>query len=264
MAKLRNSDLRKRKKEDLFVEGYFVPSASEVASGIDAAQNSIEIYGEDDPLTETTVNNGTLNVTLYEKTGDVTLQSLLTNQDPSQTGNRQFYYNEVTAVAAWVNVKNSDNTSYIKSMLFNNWVPTPGLPQGGAGEKSQRAYSGQCGIPKEFNQPIVSERLDISSGNATLAYGPWAVPNSSPAVYALKVLAINDSSGFKTQEVAVSASMVLANKTVSKSVIEAALDTAIFSTATKAFVLYLVDNAVVTGVYPSFAPSLANGGKLRT
>ena len=263
MAKLKNDDLRKRKKEDLFVEGYYIPSASDVTSGIDAAQNSIDVYGEDDPLTETTVNNGTLNVTLYEKTGDITLQSLLTNQDPGATGNHQFYYNEVTSVGAWINVKDKDNTKYVRSMFFNNWVPTPGLPQGGAGEKSQRAYSGQCGIPKEFDQPIVSERVTLT-GSPALQYGPWAVPGSSPAVYAIKILAIDDTSSWKTQEVKVSATMVLADKSVSKTAIEAALDAAIFSAATQAFILYLADNAVVTGVYPSFAPNAANGGKLRT
>ena len=170
----------------------------------------------------------------------------------------------MTSVGAWINVKDKENTKYIKSMFFNNWVPTPGLPQGGAGEKSQRAYSGQSGIPKEFDQPLVSERVDISSANGTLTYGPWNIPGSSPAVYAVKVLAINDTSGWKTQEVKVSSTMVLANKTVSKSVIEAALDTAVFATATKAFVLYLADNAVVTGVYPSFAHNDRNGGKNRT
>lgn len=264
MAKLKNDDLRKRKKEDLFVEGYYIASASDVTSSIDAAQASIEIYGEDDPLTSTTVNNGTLNVTLYDKSGDITLQSLLTNQDPGATGsNKQFYYSDVTPVGAWINIKDKDNTKYVSSMFFNNWVPTPGMPQGGAGEKAQRAFSGQCGIPKEFTQPLVSERITLS-GSPALMYGPWAVPGSSPAVYAVKILAIDDTSTWKTQEVKVSSTMVLANKSVSKTAIEAGLDAAIFATATKAFILYLTDNAVNTGVYPSFCASAGNGGKLRS
>lgn len=264
MAKLKADELRKRLKEDVFVEGYFIATASELTPGIDSTQESIDVMGQDDPVTSMTIDNGTLALTTQDKRGDYILQNLLTNQDPGATGNKKFYYNEVTPVTAWANLKNSANSAYVQSFFYNQWLPTPGLPTGAAGDKATRSFSGQCAIPQEFNQPIMSERLTIAAGaTGQLTKAVVLIPGTTD-IFAIKILAINDTTTWRTQEVTVSAAMVSTAGVVTANAIIAALDTTIFSTITKAFVIYLVDQTVVTGVYPTLQDSLLNDGKLRT
>ena len=269
MAKLKADELRKRLKEDVFVDGYFIATASELTPGIDSTQESIDVMGQDDPVTSMTIDNGTLSMTVQDKRGDYNLQCLLTNQDPGATGSKKFYYNEVTPVTVWANLKDATNTKYVQSFFYNQWLPTPGLPTGAAGDKSTRAFSGQCAIPQEFNQPILSECLALAA-NATGSLGKLValIPGTTD-IYAIKILAINDTSGYKTQEVTVSAAMVSSTGVVTANAVIAALDTTIFATTTKIFVIYLVDSGAgggtpVTGVYPTLQDTLTGDGKMRS
>ena len=92
MAKLKADELRKRLKEDVFIEGYFIATASELTPGIDSTQESIDVMGQDNTVTSMTIDNGTLSLTVQDKRGDYILQCLLTNQDPGATGSKKFYY----------------------------------------------------------------------------------------------------------------------------------------------------------------------------
>ena len=266
MAKLKADELRKRLKEDVFVDGYFIATASELTPGIDSTQESIDVMGQDDPVTSMTIDNGTLSMTVQDKRGDYNLQCLLTNQDPGATGSKKFYYNEVTPVTVWANLKDATNTKYVQSFFYNQWLPTPGLPTGAAGDKSTRAFSGQCAIPQEFNQPILSECLTLAAGaTGQLTKVPILIPGTTD-IYAVKVLAIDDTGGYRTQEVTVSAGMVSSTGVVTANAVIAGLDTSIFGSAdlTKVFVIYLVDQTVATGIYPTLTDSLVGDGKLRS
>ena len=61
-----SSDLVKRKKEIVFVEGYFVDCANELTGGVDATQDVIHIYGDDDPILDFVTNNSTLTLAVYD------------------------------------------------------------------------------------------------------------------------------------------------------------------------------------------------------
>ena len=44
------SDLQRRKKECVFVEGYEIDCATEVTGTTDATQDVLHVYGDDDPI----------------------------------------------------------------------------------------------------------------------------------------------------------------------------------------------------------------------
>lgn len=213
MGKFSAGDLRKRKKEALFVYGYPINNASEITPGIDVTQNKIHIYGEDDPVLDNIVENGTLNIAVQDNTSDRILQSLLTLQDPGATGNKAFNYTNINPVNAWVNIKNDANTQYVGSLLFTGWTPTPGMPTGGADEKTTRTYSGQCGIPKEYNIPITGKKtgtLTLTGGNyeGTFTYTGAAaadIPDVPGATSGTKAIQCFGIAGDTIEEVTVTA-----------------------------------------------------------
>lgn len=257
-AKLTASDLRKRKKEDLFIYGYPVQNASDLTSSVDVTQNKIDIYGEDDPITENTVNNGTLNVTIYEK-NDWTIQALLTGQNPASGASaaQRYYYDIVNSLCSWVNIKNSANAQYVGSILYDGWTPTPGTPTGGAGEKATRNYSGQCSIPKEFNRPISALKGAATSGASEWvctaitysgsASGDILADPSAAGVKALKCFTVSGTG--QIVEVKVSSGTLTYSAGWIIHVPNA--DTSLLSTDTGAYLYVVVLFDPTKGVYPT-------------
>jgi len=216
------SDLVKRKKEIVFVEGYFIDCANELTGAIDATQDVIHIFGDDDPILDVSVNNATVTLQVYDKVSNNTILDVLQQDDPDDANNKQYNWNNIFQTTVWANRINTANTQYTRSVIFKNWLPVPGLNTGDTNAKGTRSLAGNAEPAKEFTQPIMGSKIRLASGASgyvgTLAYTPLQVPDES--VYALRVVAIQETrsgthiSTFNTEEVAITASMVAANKTV--------------------------------------------------
>lgn len=255
-----SSDLIKRKKEIVFVEGYFIDCANELTGAVDATQEVIHIYGDDDPILDVTTNNSTLTLQVYDKASNNALFDALQQDDPSDTTAKQYNWNNVTQSTVWANRINAANTQYTRSVIYKNWIPIPALPTGDAAARGTRSFAGNSEVAKEFSQPIIGQKIRLSSGasgyTGTLAYVPVQVPDES--VYALRVVAIEEArtgthiSTFNTEELAITVSMV----TVAKAVV-IPQTSLVGNLANKgpqyAYVNYLYDKTL--GVYPTFTGS---------
>lgn len=251
------SDLVKRKKEVVFVEGYFIDCATELTGAVDAAQDVAHVYGSDDPILDTNVNNSTLTLTIYDKKENNILLDALQQNDPDDASNKQYNWNNVYEVSVWANRKNKAGTEYTRSVFFKNWLPVPGLTTGDANAKGTRSLAGNSETVKEFNQPIVGSKIRLTSGAGgyvgTLAYTPLQVPDES--VYAMRVVAIEEGrSGthinkFNTEDLEITASMVVVGKTVTIK----QSDLNIVDGPNYAYVNYLYDNSL--GVHPTLTGS---------
>jgi len=260
MGKVLASDLIKRKKEIVFVEGYFIDCANELSGAVDATQDVIHIYGDDNPILDTTANNSTLTLQVYDKAANNSLFDVLQQEDPDDTSAKQYNWNNVTQATVWANRINSANTQYTRSVLYKNWIPVPALPTGDASARGTRSFAGNSEVAKEFTQPIVGQKIALVSGasgyTGTIAYVPVQVPDES--VYALRVVAIEEArtgtkiNTFNTEELTITASMVAANKTVT--IPQGSLVGALANKGPQyAYVNYLYDKTL--GVYPALTGS---------
>ena len=260
MCPVLSSDLIRRKKEIIFVEGYFIDCANELTGGIDATQDVIHIYGDDDPILDLTVNNATLTLQVYDKSANNTLLDVLQQDDPNDTSAKQYNWNNITQSTVWANRINSANTQYVRSVLYKNWIPVPGMTAGDASARGTRSFAGNAEAVKEFTQPILGQKVRLSSGasgyTGTLAYAPVQVPDET--VYALRVVAIEEArtgthiDTFNTEELTISASMVTAAKAVVIKTTDL-VGNLINKGPQYAYVNYLYDKTL--GVYPTLTGS---------
>lgn len=255
-----SSDLVKRKKEIVFVEGYFIDCANELTGGVDATQDVIHIYGDDDPILDITTNNSTLTLNVYDKASNNALLDALQQDDPDDTAAKQYNWNNVIQASVWANRINAANTQYTRSILYKNWIPVPGMTAGDASARGTRSFAGNSEVAKEFTQPMLGQKIRLSSGasgyTGTLAYAPVQVPDES--VFALRVVAIEEArtgthiSTFNTEELTITASMI----TVGKAVVipQTALVGNLLNKGPQyAYVNYLYDKTL--GVYPTLTGS---------
>lgn len=244
----------------MFVEGYFIDCANELTGAVDATQDVIHIYGDDDPILDATINNSTLTLQVYDKASNNNLLDVLQQDDPSDTANKQYNWNNVTQASVWANRINSANTQYTRSIIYKNWLPVPGMTAGDTAARGTRSFAGNAEVAKEFTQPIMGQKVRLTSGasgyTGTIAYTPLVVPDET--VYALRVVAIEEArSGthittFNTEDLTITVSMVTAAKAVV--IPQTAL---VGNLANKgpqyAYVNYLYDKS--TGVYPTITGS---------
>jgi len=260
MSAVLSSDLCRRKKEIVFVEGYFIDCANELTGAVDATQDVIHIYGDDDPILDTTVNNSTLTLAVYDKSSNNALLDVLQQDDPNDTSSKQYNWNNVTQATVWANRINSANTQYTRSVIYKNWIPVPALPTGDASARGTRSFAGNAEVAKEFTQPIVGQKIRLSSGasgyTGTIAYAPVQVPDEN--VYALRVVAIEEKrtgthiDTFNTEELTITASMVTAAKAVV--IPQTSLVGELVNKGPQyAYVNYLYDKSL--GVYPTLTGS---------
>ena len=255
-----SSDLVKRKKEIAFVEGYFIDCANELTGGVDATQDVIHIYGDDDPILDITTNNSTLTLNVYDKASNNAILDALQQDDPDDTTAKQYNWNSVVQATVWANRINAANTQYTRSIIYKNWIPVPGLTAGDAAARGTRSFAGNSEVAKEFTQPIVGQKIHLTSGasgyTGTIAYTPVQVPDET--VYALRVVAIEEKrtgahiSTFNTEELTITASMVTSAKAVV--IPQTALVGNLSSKGPQyAYVNYLYDKTL--GVYPTITGS---------
>jgi hypothetical protein len=134
------------------------------------------------------------------------------------------------------------------------------MSAGDANAKGTRTFAGNCDAPREFNQPIVGEKLKLTTGasgttwTTTLSNTPLNVdPSSSTALYAIRVVAINEQrSGLvitdvEQEDLVIDATMV----TTGKAVTVTSSDLSILTWATHVYVNYLYNKT--SGVHSAIA-----------
>ena len=250
MAVKPTTDLSLRRKEVVFVEGYMIEVAKELAPSLNTTDLVDDVYGSDNPLTQTIVDNASLSVTVLERKDNNKILDVLTGQDPDATGVKEYFCDDARAVAVWVNKKNSANTAYERSFFYNNWTPAIPLSAGGPKERGTRVLNGLCDKPLEFeNAGILSEKVILSGTwaggifSGTIGNTPVAVPKTG--FNAIRVLACSGTgSSMVFEEVTVTAAMVNSAKwiTIPNSA------TTTVKGPTSAFINYLTTS---TGIYPS-------------
>lgn len=259
-----SSDLVRRKKEYVFVEGYFVDCANELTGAIDATQEVIHIYGQDDPILDINVNSSTLTLTAYDKKDNNVLLDALQRIDPDDTSIKMYNWENIYPTTVWANRMNTTNTQYTRSVFYKNWLPVPGLATGDPNAKGTRSLAGNSEPALEFSEPIFGEKINLVSGSSpaknyagTITHTPLAIPGSNPTKYAIRVVAIRDLRTFGTnnittyeeEEMTIDSSMVANDKSVTIDF----TDMNILDGPSHAYVNYLYSKDV--GVYPTITPS---------
>lgn len=254
------SKFRRRKKEDIFCEGYFIDHATVFLPGVDKTDETSHIFGFDDPVVDVTYNQGTCQITVLDKFTTNTILDLCTGNDPGVTAVRQYNSNDMISVTVWANVKDLKNTQYVKSIYVDGWAPGLPLPAGDPNAKAEISITGNSSIPRQFQGAwIKGKKLASSAGAAPLGDTPVAVPNETN-IYAVGIKAINQVVGppaqFLTETIVPTAAMVSSTGDVTTTAVFAACVE--LKAITHTYVYYLQTGA---GVYPASAQT---SGKLRT
>ena len=264
------SELVKRKKEHVFAEGYEIDVANELTGGISATEEVIHIYGDDDPIIDITVDNATLTINVYDKKENNRLLEALQRIDPDTATDFIYKWDNVYSTTIWANRYNATNTEYIRSVIYQDWLPVSGQPTGDASARGTRSFAGNAKIPREYKHPILGEKVTLTTGangtswTAQLAKAtPRAVPSetlepgtTAVTLYAIRVVVINEQrSGttlthFDAENLTIDAAMVSSSGAVA---IDGANDISALSWGTHVYVNYLYDGN--TGVYPAIKPN---------
>ena len=263
------SELVKRKKEHVFAEGYEIDVANELTGGIAASEEVIHVYGDDDPIIDITVDNATLTINVYDKKENNRLLEALQRIDPGTAIDFVYKWDNVYSTTIWANRYNATNTEYIRSVVYQDWLPVPGMTSGDASARGTRSFAGNAKIPREYKHPILGEKVALTTGasgtswTAQLAKAtPRAVPSetlepgtASVTLYAIRVVAVNEQrdgtslTHFDAENLTIDAEMVSSSGAIA---IDGTDDISVLDWATHVYVNYLY--TANTGVYPSIKP----------
>lgn len=244
---------RRRKKEQIFVDGYYIDHANDVMPGVDRNDEVFHLFGKDTVETDVQHNNGTLTIGVLDKYENNIILDLITGQDPTLTTPRQYRIQDLTSVHVWANVKDAKDTRYVKSWLCPGWSPGMPYPSGDPNAKAQVTISGNAGLPRQFQGAWIKSKKVLTGGS--LGDTPVVVPGEA-GVYAVAIKALKTISGvFEQEEVqTVSAAMMNSAGTITHTEINAQLSTQMVP-YDALFILYLQTG---TGIYPAVVM-----GKLR-
>jgi len=223
MSNLTASDTFKRKKLVPFVCGYELEGCSVFNGGIASTESVDHYFGQDSPTTENSVDNATLTITLKENVTNNVILNAVTWQDPDDTSVKKYVFDEILNTTAWGNRLNRAKTSYSQSVIYKQWLPTPGLTEGAPNEKGTRTFAGNAAEAQEFSVPIIGEKIAVTSGasgwTGTLTKAiPIIVPGT--LLYALEVHAIEEArngsalTSIEMDNLEVTAAMVKVDQTV--------------------------------------------------
>jgi len=144
---------RRRKKEDVFVEGYFIDHANISTPDINKTDETFHLYGKDSPETDVQHNFGTLTLGVLDKYTNNAILDLITAQDPADTAPHRYQVDDLTSVHVWANVKDTKNTKYVKSWFMGGWSPGLPMPSGNPEAKAEVQIAGNGHLPYEFPAP---------------------------------------------------------------------------------------------------------------
>lgn len=245
---------RRRKKEDIFVDGYFIDHANDVVPGLDRADETFHLFGKDSPETDVQSNYGTLQLAVLDKYTNNALLDLVTSHDPTSTAAREYNVNDLTGVTVFANVKNTDNSAYVKSWMIAQWVPGMPMPSGGPNDKASYSVTGNGNLPRQFHGAWINAKKIASGSN--LGVTPVQVPatgltGTATGIYAVEVRALYTTGGVFQQTVVVpSTTLVTSAGVISWSELTTLAGTELTGTPTHAWIAYLQSG---TGVYPTTA-----------
>lgn len=253
---------RRRKKEDVFVCGYFLDHATDVTPGVGNQDEQHFLYGKDNPEVDSQPTVGSLSVTILEKFSNNDILAILTGQNPDAANPKQFRAEDMGSVHIWGNVKDAKNSKYIKSWILTGWTPALPVPgPGGANEKTTRQITGNGDLPRFFEGAwIKSKKIASGASPASLGDTPVAVPNETDPNtgaqnYAVAVKAIRDAGGvFEQEEIPVTSTLVSSTGGVSFTEMNTTAKE-LSGPITHAMIYYLQSG---TGVHPTIVQ-----GKLR-
>lgn len=206
MAELKPSkDLSLRRKEQVFAEGYEIEVATDLTPTINTTDIVDDVYGRDNPYTETIVDTASLAVSVLEKRINNDLFDVLTGQDPAAATPKEYYVEDVEPITLWVNKFNSDSDSYERSFFYEDWTPSIPLSVGGPKDRSARNLTGNCKKPIEIEGAcILGEKILMTWDAAntfcsgSLQNTPTQVPRNS--MYALRVVATSGTGSSMIKE----------------------------------------------------------------
>lgn len=237
---------RRRKKEDVFAEGYFIDAVTDVTPGADRTDEQFHVYGNDSPELDVVNNFGTLAMTMLDKFSNNVLLDVVNGYKPTDTVVRQYNVNTIAGGTVFSNVKDRLNTKYVKAYIIEDWIPGLPVPTGDANAKASWQITGNGKLPRTFEGAWIKTKKVTSGGAVSLGDTPLPVPQES--VYAVGVKAIKDVGGvFNQQSVTPSVLMVHSNGAVDFGAIEGAV-TDFALPLTHAFIYYLQSGL---GVYPN-------------
>lgn len=246
---------RRRKKEDVFIDGYFVDHATDVAPDFDRSEETFHLYGKDDPEHDVQHNSSMVTVEVLDKQGNAAILDVLTGKDPDQNAPKQYKIDDLASGVLWANVKNPGNTQYLKSWIVGGWSPGMPLPSGGANDKARLRFTGRGDLARQFDQAWLMGKKVASGTSVAMGLTPFMVPGEDN-VYAVHVRAIRDQAGkFETEDVTPTAAMVTSAGAV---VFAEIASQSQMQPVTHAYVIFLQTGT--TAVYPAAA---AKPDKLR-
>lgn len=238
------------RKYQVFCNGYELDTVSGITPGLASRELNVPVYGKDDSLKDTIIDNGTLSLDVLEKAENNYLLDNLCNVSPSATA-KGYNFSSFVKVAMWQNRKSYDNSKYIGCEFYGRVAMPPTGKSGAPNEWSSRTYAGMCDAPLKFeveNVAIASEKIAITAGAGTLEKEPYQRPDND--LYALYVVALDwdaangaiDGSEILT----VTAAMVKTDKSVT--IAAGDLNVLALDEVNAAFVVYLYSGS---GVYPT-------------
>lgn len=256
MAIKPSKDLSLRRKEQVFVEGYEIEVAKELTPTLNTTDLVDDVFGRNDPYTETIVDTASLVITVLEKKDNNDILDVLTGQDPAAAAPKEYYCEDVEAVTVWVNKKNAADNAYERSFFYQDWTPQIPSSAGGPKDRSARTLTGLCNKSLEFEGAWICGEKVAATGNVYISgrltnTTPIQIPRST--FYALRVVACSGTgSNMVTEDITISASTV--NTTGWVSVLNSSLSSVKGPTAF--YVNYLQTG---TGIYPDNANAIEEG-----
>ncbi len=242
---------RRRKTEQIFVEGYYIDHADVFTPGLNAQDETMFLFGRNDPATDKRYDVGTLQITLKDLYPANQLEKILTDHDPDGTGVIEMTTEQMREVSLFVNVKNQLGTAWIKSMYIPNWSAGLAPPSGNPNDKTDRVFTGNSGLPRMFDGAWINT-VKVASGGA-MALGVTPVELENSGIFAVSCQVIDETAGFDMEEIPVTAAMVDLTGAIDDAEITAQLGS--LTQWTDAFFFFLQTGS---GVYPNVIP-----GKLR-
>jgi len=254
-----SSDLSLRRKEQVFVEGYLIEVAKELTPSLNTTDMVDDVFGSNDPLTETIVDTASLSMTILERRNNNYILDVLTGQDPAAATPKEYYSEDVEAVTVWVNKKNKADDAYERCYFFKDWTPQIPLSAGGPKERSARTLTGLCNRPIEVEgAAIYGEKVSVNAPATSLIFSgrltytsPAAVPRTG--LYALRVVACSGTaSSMIKEDLSVTAAMVNSSGWIT-------VANATPSTVKGPTAFYVNYLSTATGIYPDSATVYEEG-----
>ncbi len=192
------------RRATVYVEGYEIQVGTALTPGFDSDTQLAHVYGSDDPLTSSIVNNSTLALEVLERANNNVLLEVLTEQRPESEVLRFYKWQEFAEVTIFTNTKAPKASRYIRACMWKRWRPAPGDGAMAPNEWGRRTFVGQCDLEMRFDEApnvgvyLVSEKLAASSSGsgtgwtATLTHTPVLIPGENK--YLARLAAIDGTS----------------------------------------------------------------------